>query len=119
MSVTTLVMTFYHRRIGTTLVDRDLLWRAVVLDRLATEVRRNLSIPFGRQPEVHRGTGLVDRPVQIFPDALHIHVRLVHGRLDPTGRRLARNCSPAQSGMAYLCTTHPHKAVAGESRPEA
>ncbi len=48
-SVTALVMTPYHRRIGTTLVDRDLIWRAVVLDRLAKEARRGLSIPFGRQ----------------------------------------------------------------------
>ena len=47
------------------------------------------AISFGGQQEIYRSACLVDRPVQIFPDALDLHVGLVQ---PPTGsyRTLAR-----------------------------
>ena len=41
------IMAFDRRRVGTALVDRDLLRRSVLLDCLAQEPQHGFAIPFG------------------------------------------------------------------------
>ena len=55
-----LVVAFDRRRIGAALVDRDLLWHAILTDRPAQKAQRRFAIPLGRQQEIHRSAGLVD-----------------------------------------------------------
>jgi len=43
------VVALDRRRVGATLVDCDLLWRAMMADRLAQEPQRGFTIPLGRQ----------------------------------------------------------------------
>jgi hypothetical protein len=63
------IVAFDRRDIGTALVDRDLLGRAVPLDRLAQESQRGFVIPLCGQQEIYRGTGLIDGPIQVLPAA--------------------------------------------------
>ena len=64
--------------VGTTLVDRDLLRRAVPVDGFAEKSQCSLAIALGGQQKIHRGTGFVDRAIQILPTAFDLHVGLVH-----------------------------------------
>ena len=72
------VMVFECRRVGTTLVDRDLLRRSVPLDRLVQEPQRGFAISLGGQQKIHRAACLIDGPIQILPGALDPHIGLVH-----------------------------------------
>ena len=58
-----------RRRVGTALVDRDLLRNAMTTDGFAQETQRRFTIPSGCQQEVHRGAGLIDH-------AIHFHAPL-------------------------------------------
>ena len=63
------IVAFDRRRVGAALVDRDLLRRAMLADRLAQKAQRGFVIPLCGQQEIHRRACLVDRPIQIFPAA--------------------------------------------------
>jgi hypothetical protein len=52
------IVAFNRRRVGTALLDRDLLGRTVPLDCLAQEPQSGFAIPFGGQQEIHRDAGL-------------------------------------------------------------
>ena len=66
-----------RRRVGTALVDRDLLRNTITTDGFAQGTQRGFTIPSGCQQEVYRGTRLVDRAIQVFPCAFDPHIGLV------------------------------------------
>src|SRR5580698_11074758 len=66
-----------RRRVGTALVDRDLLRDTMTTDALAQEAQPRFTIPLGCQQEVHRGAGLVDRAIQVFPCAFDPNIGLI------------------------------------------
>jgi hypothetical protein len=57
------VVAYDRRRVGATLVDRDLPRNTMTIDGLAQEAQRRLTIPSCRQQEVYRRAGLIDRSI--------------------------------------------------------
>src|SRR5579871_2299590 len=72
------IVPFDRRGVGRTFVDRDLLRRAIPLDRLAQEPTRRLAMSFGGEQEINRGTSLIDGPIQVLPATLDLHIGLIH-----------------------------------------
>jgi hypothetical protein len=89
-SVMTFIVAFNRRPVGTALVDGDLLWRAVLFNRLTKETKRRLLIAPGREQEVHRGVGLVDRSIRYFQTLFTFTWVSSSRQLDPAGRLRAR-----------------------------
>jgi hypothetical protein len=71
------IVTDNRRRIGAALVDRDRLRNIMMTNGFSQEAQRRFTIPSGRQQEVDRGAGLVDRTIQVFPCAFDPHISLI------------------------------------------
>ena len=78
------------RRVGTALVDGDLLGHTVKLDGSFKESPRRSEVSVSPKHKVDRGTGTIDGPVQVFPLAGDFDMGLVH--------------APAQAHRALLRT---------------
>jgi hypothetical protein len=69
---------FSGRRVGATLVDRDLLWDVVQVDDALQKASGRSHIPLASEKEVHRLALTINGAVMAFPLASHFDIGLIH-----------------------------------------
>ena len=89
------------RRVGTALVDGDLLGHAVPFDGTFEESPRRSEVSVSPKQKVDRGTGTVDGSVQVLPLAADFDLGSSIRQLMRTGRKRLRN-SAANTGKILI-----------------